>query len=83
MALIIDVSVLRHDYLHTIEVRRLDDLAEGRDSYVYEVTIHPADARPTDGLPRVVGRIKHSHSAGALVLAHKALGLLISEGGGS
>lgn len=79
MLLIIDISVLRQDLIHTIEISRLEPRTKGRDTYTYKVVVLPGMASQIDlapPLPWKVGTIEHDYSSGALALTKKALDLI-------
>ena len=76
MALVIDISVSRQDYLLTVQARRLDARTPGRDAYTYEVSVYgPIAGTRIAAPPKPIGTVEHAYSHGALDLTRKALDL--------
>ena len=80
MALVIDISVSRQDYLLTVQARRLDARTPGRDVYTYDVAVSgPLTARLGEAriapISRSIGTVEHAYSHGALDLTRKVLDL--------
>ena len=80
MALVIDISVSRRDYLLTVQARRLDDRTPDRDVYTYDVAVSgPLTARLGESriapISRSIGTVEHAYSHGALDLTRKVLDL--------